>query len=63
MGAMADVADSSVRGSDAYERLEYRLDFAMGVLHGIMYQLVGVVFIWAVLTRFPSLGGWHTFET
>ena len=43
-------------------RLEYRLDFLMGVLHGIAYQLVGVAFIWAVLTRFPSLGGWSLGE-
>lgn len=40
-------------------RLEYRADFVMNVLHGITYQLVGIAFIWTVLHRFPSLGGWN----
>jgi ABC-2 type transport system permease protein len=39
--------------------VEYRLDFLFSVLQGITYQLIGILFIWAVLTRFPSLGGWE----
>lgn len=39
-------------------RLEYRLDFAFSVLHGVADQVVGFIFIWAVLNRFPNLGGW-----
>jgi hypothetical protein len=43
MEAMAEAADSSVRGSDAYERLEYRLELVAAVLLG----LAATVTAWA----------------
>lgn len=39
-------------------RLQYRLDIVIGMLMGIAYQGSGFAFIWIVLSRFHSLGGW-----
>ena len=39
-------------------RMEYRVSFVLGVVNGLGFQLAGLVFVWAVLHRFPSLGGW-----
>ncbi|MBI3973910.1 MAG: ABC-2 family transporter protein [Chloroflexi bacterium] len=42
----------------AASRMEYRANFLLGVVNGLGFQLAGLVFVWAVLHRFPSLGGW-----
>jgi ABC-2 type transport system permease protein len=39
-------------------KLEYRGDFAMAILVGLMWQASILVFAGVLLTRFPSLGGW-----
>ena len=39
-------------------RMEYRVNFLLGVANGVGFQFSGLVFVWAVLHRFPSLGGW-----
>jgi ABC-2 type transport system permease protein len=39
-------------------RMEYRVNFLLGVVNGLGFQFAGLVFVWAVLHRFPSLGGW-----
>jgi ABC-2 type transport system permease protein len=37
---------------------QYRFNMALMVLFGLVYQGTGFAFIWVVLSRFPSLGGW-----
>ena len=44
---------ASVRGE-----LQYRANFLIMVLMGIVYQCTGFAFIWVVLARFQALGGW-----
>ncbi len=43
-------------------RMAYRLDFLIGVLHAVGFQLTGLAFVWTVLQRFPDLGGWRVGE-
>src|SRR3954451_9721582 len=44
---------ASVRGE-----LQYRANFLIMVLMGIVYQGTGFAFIWVVLARFQALAGW-----
>jgi ABC-2 type transport system permease protein len=44
---------ASVRGE-----LQYRANFLIMVLMGIVYQCTGFAFIWVVLSRFQTLAGW-----
>jgi len=44
---------ASVRGE-----LEYRANFLIMVLMGIVYQCTGFVFIWVVLSHFQAIAGW-----
>jgi ABC-2 type transport system permease protein len=44
---------ASVRGE-----LQYRANFLIMVLMGIVYQCTGFAFIWVVLARFQALAGW-----
>lgn len=48
---------ASVRG-----QMQYRISFLMEVLAGMAYQSMGFVFIWAILARFQTLGGWGLSE-
>jgi ABC-2 type transport system permease protein len=48
---------ASVRG-----QMQYRASFLMEVAAGMAYQSMGFVFIWAILSRFQSLGGWGLSE-
>lgn len=45
---------ASIRG-----QMQYRLNFVIGVLSGMFFQSINLVFIWAILETFPSLGGWN----
>jgi ABC-2 type transport system permease protein len=38
--------------------LQYRANFLIMVLMGIVYQCTGFVFIWVVLSNFQAIGGW-----
>jgi|RhiMetdeSRZDD1v2_1073273.scaffolds.fasta_scaffold293665_2 ABC-2 type transport system permease protein len=38
--------------------LQYRANFLIMVLMGIVYQCTGFVFIWIVLSRFQAIAGW-----
>lgn len=38
--------------------LQYRANFLIWIVTGLVYQLTGFAFIWVLLTRFESLGGW-----
>jgi ABC-2 type transport system permease protein len=44
---------ASVRGE-----LQYRANFLIMVLMGIVYQCTGFAFIWVVLSRFQAVAGW-----
>lgn len=44
---------ASIRG-----QMQYRLNFIIGVLSGMFFQGVGIIFVWAILETFTSLGGW-----
>jgi ABC-2 type transport system permease protein len=39
-------------------RLEYRGDFLMAIVMGVLWQTSVLVFAGVLLTRFPGLGGW-----
>lgn len=43
-------------------RMQYRANFIIGILMGIVFQCTGFVFIWVVLSRFQSVGGWSLGE-
>ncbi|MGH8889782.1 MAG: ABC transporter permease [Acidothermaceae bacterium] len=43
-------------------QLEYRLDFVILLLMGVAYQSSGLAFIWVVLQRFDTIGGWSFHE-
>ncbi|MGH2377267.1 MAG: ABC transporter permease [Candidatus Limnocylindria bacterium] len=38
--------------------MQYRMNFVMWVVMGVIYQLTGFVFIWVLLTRFQAIAGW-----
>lgn len=48
---------ASIRG-----QMQYRLNFFVGVLSGLFFQGIGIVFVWAILETFDSLGGWSFSE-
>lgn len=48
---------ASIRG-----QMQYRLNFVIGVLSGLFFQGIGIVFVWAILETFTSLGGWSFSE-
>jgi ABC-2 type transport system permease protein len=43
-------------------QLEYRFNFVLWIVTGIVYQTTGFVFIWVVLTRFQAIAGWSLGE-
>lgn len=43
-------------------RLEYRVDFLLWMLHGVAYQVMGLAFVWVVLSRFHAIRGWSLGE-
>jgi ABC-2 type transport system permease protein len=51
--AIAVISMVNLRG-----RLEYRVDFALGIFLGILWQSSILVFATVLLTRFPRLDGW-----
>jgi ABC-2 type transport system permease protein len=38
--------------------LQYRANFLIWVVTGVVYQMTGFIFIWVVLTRFEAIAGW-----
>lgn len=38
--------------------LQYRANFVIWIVTGLVYQLTGFTFIWVVLTRFQAIAGW-----
>jgi ABC-2 type transport system permease protein len=41
-------------------RLQYRTDFLLALLNGVMWQASVLVFLTVLVTRFPGLGGWSS---
>ena len=39
-------------------QMEYRFNFVVLVVMGLVYQLTGFVFVWVLIARFTDLGGW-----
>lgn len=48
---------ASIRG-----QMQYRFNFAIGILSGLFFQGIGIIFVWALLETFSSLGGWSFTE-
>lgn len=46
----------------ARAELQYRSNFLITMLGGVAYQGVGLAFIWVVLERFGTIGGWTLAE-
>jgi ABC-2 type transport system permease protein len=42
--------------------MEYEVDFWILVVASILMQLVGLVFLWAVFRRIPSINGWSYWD-
>jgi ABC-2 type transport system permease protein len=53
IGIALSLWGASVRGE-----LQYRANFVIMVLMGIVYQCTGFAFIWVVLSRFQAVAGW-----
>jgi ABC-2 type transport system permease protein len=48
----------SMWGAAVRSELQYRANFLIMVVMGIVYQCTGFVFIWVVLSQFQRLAGW-----
>jgi ABC-2 type transport system permease protein len=48
----------SLMGAGLRGQLEYRANFVIWIVTGLVYQMTGFVFIWVVLTRFEAIAGW-----
>lgn len=44
--------------TDLRARMEYRVDFALQMLHGIFFQVAALVFVAVIVTRFGGIGDW-----
>jgi ABC-2 type transport system permease protein len=42
--------------------LEYRVDFIIGVLSNMAFQLTGILFIWVVFQNINKINGWSFYE-
>jgi ABC-2 type transport system permease protein len=45
-------------GAGLRGQLQYRANFVIWIVTGLVYQLTGFVFIWVLLTRFQAIAGW-----
>jgi len=43
-------------------QLQYRMNFVIWLAVGIVFQMTGFFFLWALLARFRSVGGWSLEE-
>jgi ABC-2 type transport system permease protein len=48
----------SMWGASIRSELQYRANFLIMILMGIVYQCTGFAFIWVVLSRFQAIAGW-----
>lgn len=47
------LARAALRG-----QMEYRVNFLVGIIAGVVWQVTGFFMIWVILSRFQSIGGW-----
>jgi len=47
------LAMASIRG-----QMQYRLNFIIGVLSGMLFQGIGIIFVWAILDTFEAISDW-----
>jgi ABC-2 type transport system permease protein len=52
-GICWDLAKAALRA-----QMEYRANFLVGILAGVVWQVTGFFTIWVILSRFHSIGGW-----
>jgi ABC-2 type transport system permease protein len=43
-------------------RMEYRVDFAIWILFGVVYHVAALAFVWVVVAQFRGLGDWSREE-
>jgi len=43
-------------------KVEYKLDFWLGVSGSLMIQITGLAFIWVIFSRIPDLNGWSFYQ-
>ncbi len=53
---------TSLVGAGVRSAVQYRANFVVDMVAGLIYQGTGFIFIWVVLTRFASVGGWRLGE-
>src|SRR6185436_15714209 len=47
---------------DLRARLQYRGDFAVWIVFGVLFQIAALVFVAVVVTHFGGIGGWSIAE-
>ena len=52
----------SMWGAALRSELQYRANFVILTMMGVVWQCTGFAFIWVVLTRFQALAGWLPFQ-
>ena len=55
--ALASVA-AAILGVNFRARMEYRADFAIWVVFGVVYHIAALAFVWVVVAQFEGLGDW-----
>src|SRR5438093_10036621 len=48
--------------TDLRARMQYRADFAIWILLGVLFQIAAFVFVAVVVTHFGGIGGWSISE-
>lgn len=48
----------ALMGASLRGELQYRANFVLWIVMGVVFQLTGFIFIWVVLSRFQTLAGW-----
>jgi ABC-2 type transport system permease protein len=49
-------------GASLRAQMQYRANFVILVVMGLVYQLTGFVFLWVILSRFEAIAGWSLGE-
>ncbi|HEV8635144.1 MAG TPA: ABC-2 family transporter protein [Chloroflexota bacterium] len=48
----------ALAGASLRAQMQYRANFVILVVMGLVYQLTGFVFLWVILSRFGAIAGW-----
>ncbi len=52
----------SIVGLNLRARMEYRGDFALSLLYGLIFQAAALAFVWVIVARFHGIGSWTYHE-